>query len=146
MGYTHHYLQKQNFTESQWDEICHFAINVISNSNITLDFCEITNDEISFNGGCEVFTLYKEKQQSKFPWLNNMAKVMEGHVSGHYHFCKTRGLPYDALVVLILTKARLLAPGTIDTMTDAGRKPYIDALNQILNGKIIFKGEKNDFH
>lgn len=136
MGYSHYWETLRSFTDEEWDSLTEEANRIIGLAgklNIKLgdalgDFEPvITKKRIALNGygnaGCESFILMKNKREAA-EWER---KRENGAV---FDFCKTRQLPYDAVVVSILYAANQIAPDALHPSSDGGDvfEPAIDIL------------------
>jgi hypothetical protein len=136
MGYTHYWEISRDFTNEEWDALTDEATRIIGLAgklNIKLgdalgDFEPvITKKRIALNGygnaGCESFILTKNKRETA-EWER------ERENNAVFDFCKTRQLPYDAVVVSILFAANKVAPNAIRPSSDGGDifEPAIDIL------------------
>ena len=116
MGYSHYWRPQRDFTQQEWNDIVAVATEVCAQAEkqtIALarwdgeegTYREINSDEINLNGygdeSCESFNLTRVKGDS-------------------FQFCKTRELPYDAVVVSILFAAKTIAPGALEVSSDGG--------------------------
>lgn len=114
MGYTNYWYQYRDFTDSEWMEIVDFFNTLMEKKeyrelvylgavNIREPFerAEYGDDEIYFEGGkggtCETFVLHKREPKPRY----------EGDKT-YFHFCKTRGLPYDKVVWKLLKFIKLI--------------------------------------
>ena len=136
MGYSHYWETLRDFTDKEWDALTDEATRIIGLAgtlNIKLgdalgDFEPvITKKRIALNGygntGCESFILMKNKREAA-EWERKREN------NAVFDFCKTRQLPYDAVVVSILFAANKIAPDALHPSSDGGDvfEPAVDIL------------------
>lgn len=136
MGYSHYWEISRNFTDEEWSAITAEANRIIGLAgklDIKLgdalgDFEPVvTTKRIALNGygnaGCESFILLKNKREAA-EWERKRDN------DAVFDFCKTRQLPYDAVVVSILFAANKIAKDAIQISSDGGDifEPAIDIL------------------
>ena len=136
MGYTHYWETLRSFTDQEWDSLTKEANRIIGlakSLNIPLgdalgDFEPVvTKKRIALNGygntSCESFILMKNKREAA-EWERKREN------DAVFDFCKTRQLPYDAVVVSILFAANKIAPDAIHPSSDGGDvfEPAIDMM------------------
>jgi hypothetical protein len=149
MGYTHYWETLRSFTNEEWDALTEEATRIIglaNKLNIKLgdalgDFEPvITKKRIALNGygnaSCESFILTKNKREAA-EWERQREN------DAVFDFCKTRQLPYDAVVVAILFAANKIAPDAIHPSSDGGDvfEPAVDILAAKMLG--VDKKEKS---
>jgi hypothetical protein len=100
MGYTHYWTVKRAFTDNEWERIADSFALLVANTDVPLHPCTADAEHILFNGGCETFLLERSAVE--------------------FAFCKTRQLPYDAIVVAVLSVARTVAPDAVELDSDGG--------------------------
>jgi hypothetical protein len=115
MGYTHYWRNPKGFTDEQWNKLLLEVRKILKFSKIPIangvgdehSEPEVNNKRIFFNGvgddSCETFNLTKTGQD--------------------FEFCKTRLLPYDDVVVLVLIEAKKVNPN-IQLTSDGGPEVF----------------------
>jgi len=151
MGYSHYWETLRSFTDEEWDSLTEEANRIIGLAgklNIKLgdalgDFEPVvTKNRIALNGygnaGCESFILMKNKREAA-EWERQREN------NAVFDFCKTRQLPYDAVVVSILFAANKIAPDALHPSSDGGDvfEPAIDILAAKMLGA---SSEEKSFH
>jgi hypothetical protein len=114
MGYTQ-YWDHRGFTDEEWRKLVTFTRNLISNTTVPIvngsgdegTSPEINDCRIFFNGegdeSCETFNLTKAAQD--------------------FEFCKTRGHPYDKVVVAVMCESMELNR-TFNPRSDGGKEVF----------------------
>lgn len=137
MGYTHYYRQQRDYTSQEWERLIEAAKKifayceqngiVLENDNPTSeeDLTPIANEEmIWFNGqeslACETFVLLRIKEAS-------------------FTFCKTRRLPYDLAVCMVLLSSNQIAHDVLNISSDGDFEelgPIIETWQRLFNKKV----------
>ena len=135
MGYTHYYRQQRDYTTQEWERLIEAAKKIFAyceqNGIILENDNPISEDDLApvadenmiwFNGqdSCETFVISQTKEEP-------------------FSFCKTRRLPYDIAVCMVLLSSNQIAPDVLHISSDGDFEewnPIIERWQNLFNEKI----------
>ena len=122
MGYTHYWEFTRPFTADEWSRLRQAAEAIVTKGNIpiTIPYEEVhwsdlfSDNLIRFNGS-------GDDAHEDFYFVNG----------GGWTFCKTNRKPYDALVVAVLSIAKMIAPDAIIVTSDGSPQEWLDSIKAL---------------
>lgn len=131
MGYTHYWTQYSDFSDNEWEDIKSQTKEILAEFGDTVAGWDGSGDPrindtcVSFNGrdnnSCETFKITKRIKDLQRPWEKEPPTKV-------FSFCKTRGLPYDEVVVRVLAVFKNIGKDKLELASDGGMEvfaPYL---------------------